>query len=71
MSLRCVYSSREEVGGASFGETHVDLSVEENVSERLDFTQDGVYENNDRIVFDVLVHGLCAGSLRKGSQHVF
>lgn len=35
------------------------------MSERLDLTQDGIYENDDGVVFDVLVHRLCAGSLER------
>lgn len=38
---------------------HLDLRVEQNVSESLDFAQDGVYKDDDRIVFDVLVYRLC------------
>lgn len=44
--------------------TNIQVRVEQNMSEGLSFAQDGVDQDDDWIVFYVLVHWLLAGTLK-------
>lgn len=45
--------------------TYIQACVEQNVSESLSFAQNGINQDDNRVIFYVLVHWLLAGLLEK------
>lgn len=48
--------------------TYIQVSVEQNMSERLRLAENGIDQDDNQVIFDVFVHWLLAGLLQTDRQ---